>query len=596
MLNYTNFFEKTPTVVLNIPGKIVIENKGNNSLNFEVDYNAFPKEVLEKIKYGREEVFAETTNCVTYDEDKNKQKYLMVMINNDGKKEWYKALSENNTMNFSMIRNKVDILKNNIVIKSINVSYAKQFAFSLGDGNYIFRVSTYNIEGDLVFTNDIIVELKTNYYSLNSTKSENIRIPFDKKEGNFELILATNSKKLYGFKVVDIISENDNIFEFSYYNSNGYSKNISGKIGSEFDLINERQTEEIIKNPIQEKLVKPSFVFDIKELFTTKHSDDDIGVIKFATIRDKIKDTYFSYCNLKCDVTQNYTVDFPKTDDLLITDKFKNYPLFYKFLIDIPFENLKIIDSDNIEITDFITEKISENINIIYFNPLRNKEYYYILDNNPPLLIQYKKTIDSYKMVFDKNEIKLENPVYFGDLMLKGNGTYEVEIQFADYNIKTFELKATDKKFEYLEDERVKINKELISISVKTKEPVEIINMICNLKNNRYSYSYFKNNFKDFVYIANPVGKQNIDEIPDTELYKLNINKKYIFRNNILKEVENGPLYLEPIQKQDVIFTDIEEWSKEYSIDETEIVETSIDDKFFLENVINPARVIKNEN
>ena len=596
MLNYTNFFEKTPTVVLNIPGKIVIENKGNNSLNFEVDYNAFPEEVLNKIKHGREEVFNEATNCVTYDKDKNKQNYLMVMINNDGKKEWYKALSENNSMNFSLIRNQVDILKNNVVIKNINVSYAKQFSFSLGDGNYIFRVNTYNLDNELIFTNDISVELKTNYYSLNSTKNENIRIPFNKKEGNFELVLAANSKKLYGFKVVDIISENDNIFEFSYYNSNGYSKSISGKIGSEFDLINEKQTKDIIKNPVQEKLVKPTFVFDIKELFTTKHSDDDIGVIKFATIRDKIKDTYSSYCNLKCDVAQNYTVDFPKSDDLLITDKFKNYPLFYKFLIDTPFDSLKIIDSDDNEITDFMVEKISEEIAIIYFNPFRNKKYYYILDDNPPLLISYKRAIDSYKMIFNKNEIKLETPMYFGDLMLKGNGTYEVEIQFADYNTKTFELKATEKEFKFLEDERVKINKELISIKVKTDEPIEIISMICNLKNNRYSYSYFKNNFKDFVYIANPVGEQNINEIPDTELYKLNINKKYIFRNNILEEVQNGPLYLEPIQKQDVIFTDIEEWLKEYDLDETEIVETSVDDKFFLENVINPARVIRNEN
>lgn len=601
MLDYTLFFEKTPTVILNVPGKITIDNKGTNYINFEIDYNSFSEETIYKIKNGKEDIFKEITNCITYDENKKLNNYIMVAFNNNGNKEWHKALSENNTINFSMIKYKIEIFKNDNRINIIGPIYSKTVNVSLGDGIYTFKITIYNTEDEIVFNNDILVEMKTNYYKLDSNKSEDVYINFDKEEGDFRLLLSANSKRLYSFKINDIETDNDNIFEFSFYNMSSNDKRTIGKIGAELHLLNQKQIDEIIKTPQLEKLINPRFAFEINELFTSQHSKNDIGVIKFPTIREKIKDTYLSYYNLSCDVTQNYSVDFDKSDDLLVTDKFNNYPLFYKFFIDTPFDSIKIIDSDNKEITDFVVEDISDEVHIVYFNPLRNKEYYYILDNDPPLHIRYKRSIEAYRMIFNKelennnNKLEFEYPMYFGDLMLKGNGEYEIEIQLSDYTRKKFKLKAVDKEFKFLEDERVKINNKIISLSVNTKDKIEVISMICNFKHNRTNYSYFKSNFKDFVYIAQPVGELNIEDIPDTELSKFNLNNRYILKNGLIEEVHNGPLYLEDINKTDIVFTDIEEWLKEQSIDNVEIIKTGIKDKFFLENVLNPVREVKYE-
>lgn len=600
MLDYSCYFRKSPTVIINVPGTVRINNNKENYLNLEVDYNSFSDEIIKKIKINREQQFYLATQCVTY---KNGKEEACMYIPNivDGKINIKPIISENNSINFSMIKNKLDIIKENKVIKTIELNYSKKVNFSLADDTYIFRFYIYTVDDILVCTNDISVTVYSDLYSFDNDKTEPIYINFNENEGNFRLLLSANSTKLYSFKVADIESENDNIFEFSFYNLSDNDKREIGKIGAVLKLLNDKQIEEIIETPELEKLINTRFAFEINELFTTYHSKEDIGVIRFPTIREKIKDTYLSYYNLSCDVTQNYSVDFDKSDDLLVTDKFNNYPLFYKFFIDTPFDSIKIIDSDNKEITDFVVEDISDEVHIVYFNPLRNKEYYYILDNDPPLHIRYKRSIEAYRMIFDKelenhnNKLEFEYPMYFADLMLKGNGEYEVEIQLSDYTRKKFKLKAVDKEFKFLEDERVKINNKIISLSINTKDKVEVISMICNFKHNRTNYSYFKSDFKDFVYIAQPVGKLNIEDIPDTELSKFNLNNRYILKNGLIEEVHNGPLYLEDINKTDIVFTDIEEWLKEQSIDNAEIIKTGIKDKFFLENVLNPVREVKYE-
>ena len=601
MLDYSCYFRKSPTVIINVPGTVRMNNNKENYLNLEVDYNSFSDEIIKKIKINREQQFYLATQCVTY---KNGKEEACMYIPNivDGKINIKPIISENNSINFSMIKNKLDIIKENKVIKTVELNYSKKVNFSLADDTYIFRFYIYTVDDILVCTNDISVTVYSDLYSFDNDKTEPIYINFNENEGNFRLLLSANSTKLYSFKVADIESENDNIFEFSFYNLSDNDKREIGKIGAVLKLLNDKQIEEIIETPELEKLINTRFAFEINELFTTYHSKEDIGVIRFPTIREKIRDNNFSYYNLRCDVTQNYSVDFDKSDDLLVTDKFNNYPLFYKFFIDTPFDSIKIIDSDNKEITDFIVEDISDEVHIVYFNPLRNKEYYYILDNDPPLHIRYKRSIEAYRMIFNKelennnNKLEFEYQMYFGDLMLKGNGEYEIEIQLSDYTRKKFKLKAVDKEFKFLEDERVKINNKIISLSINTKDKVEVISMICNFKHNRTNYSYFKSDFKDFVYVAQPVGELNIEDIPDTELSKFNLNNRYILKNGLIEEVHNGPLYLEDINKTDIVFTDIEEWLKEQSIDNVEIIKTGIKDKFFLENVLNPVREVKYEN
>ena len=600
MINYSIYNSRVPEIVLNIPGIITIDNKKLLNIIFEIDYDSFSKDELDKIILNNNEEFNHKTNCETYIEKKLINK-VFIPINLNGEKKYLKIKTENNTINFSMIKFKIEIIKNEKIIFEDKINHSKNRTFSLSDGDYTLKVYIYNINDELIKINYISLKLKTNYDKIFSFEFEPMYINFNEQEGNFKLLLSTNSKKLYSFKIFEIENKNDNIFEFYFYNLSGNDKKETGKIGAEFYLLNDRQIEEVLKEPKLEDFITPKFAFEIKEMFSTTRSNNDIGVVRFPTIKQKIKDSYLSYYDLNCDVTQNYSVDFDTPDELLVTDKFNNYPLFYKFFIDTPFDSLKIIDSDNKEITDFIIENISEEVHIVYFNPLRNKEYYYILDNDPPLHIRYKRSIESYKMIFDKelefhkNKLEFEYPMYFGDLMLKGDGEYDIEIQLHDYTKKNFKLKATNKSFDFLEDERIKINNKIKTLEIKTKDKVIAISMLCNFKHNRFNYSFFKSNFKDFVYIAQPVGEININDIPDTELSKFNINKKYIFKNGLIEEVHNGPLYLEDIKKTDIVFTDIEEWLKEQTIDNIEIIKTDIKDKFFLDNILNPVREVKYE-
>lgn len=590
-MNYNRDKNIVPEIVLNIPGIIIIDNKPNKNIKFEVDYNLFTKEQIDKIKKGFELEFANATKCITYN---GKNNYIMenltyIPIEED---EYIKIKTENNMINFRMIKKNIEIFKDDEKILTTEINHNKNLNLSLADGVYKMITHIYTVENELLFSSEIKLVLITNYYQINDQTSDTSSIKFNKDEGNFEIKLSSNSKKLYSFKITDIVSENDSIFDFSYFNSKDNSPAIKGKIGSEFNLLNDKQIEEIIKNPSQEQLIKPEFVFDIKEIFTTKHSKDDIGIIKIPTIKSKLRDTGSMYYDLKCDVSQNYVVDINKTDDFLITDKFSSEPLFYKFMIHCPFKEFKLLDNLNNPV-DYILESITDNLHIVYFNPLRNKHYYAHLDNYIEL-IQYKKSYESFKIYYDKN-IENSEPFYFGDLMVIGEGTYNVTIVFEDYNKKTFTIKGIDKECKFLEDERVKIDNNIIGITID-KEFKEFINMICPLKNNRTNYSFFKKNNKDFVYIAKEVNEFKLEEIPNSSLSNITIGNKYIYINGILEEVLNGPIYLEEIKKTDIVFTDIETWVKENTIGENTKLYTGIKDDYFNSNVVSSNMEVIYEN
>lgn len=600
MLTYNSYENHIPELVLNLSGNIYLENKPKLNIRFEIDYNSMTEEELNKVIKDMKPQFNEASACISYNEDnKFKMENLTyIPIEENGIKKYKTIKTENNSINFKMIKKNIVVLKDNIEVLKTDIDHTKTVEFNLSDGVYTFKCNVYNIYDEFVCSDDIKVTLITNYFSMNKPATP-FSIPFSEEEGNFEIRLNALSKRLYSFVITDLISKNDNIFDFSYYNTNDDSKTTQGKVGAELHLLNDKQIEEIVANPAQEQLIKPRFIFDIKEVFTTTHSKDDIGVVRFPTIREKLRDTYMPYYDLKCDVSQSYTLDFDKTDDLLVTDKFNKYPLFYKFLIDEPYDYFKIKDEKGNEVTDYIMETINKDIKLIYFNPLRNKKYYYTLDDNFYYNIEYKRAIDSYRMTFYTGSVEMDSPHYIADLILKGpEGTYDVEIQFSDYNKKTFKMKAIDREFKFLEDERIKINKEILSMKVLTDKDMEefkFISVLCNFKNNRNSYSFFKKDYRDFVYIAKSVGDIKLEDIPNSQLPKMNINKKYILKDNILEEVNNGPIYLEPIRKQDIVFTDIEEWINEYDIGETMTLKTNGVDNFFEQNIIDNSMEIIDE-
>lgn len=590
MIKYDLFKLKNPEIIINIPGIIYIENKENITINLEVDYNSFSKEELNKIIGSKINEFNSKTNCITY-KDKIKENNLYVPINDFENKNYLKIKTENNLYNFHMIKTKLSIFKNENKIYENKKNHSKQINISLSDGFYIFKFDIYNSENEFINCFNLNVNLKTNYNQLFNNKTLPNEIIFNENEGNFKLILAANYKKLYSFKIIDIISKNDSIFDFSYFNSKDNSPAIKGKIGSDIRLLNDKQIEEIIKNPSQEQLIKPEFVFDIKEIFTTKHSKDDIGIVKIPTIKSKLRDTGSRYYDLKCDVSQNYVVDIDKTNNFLITDKFSSEPLFYKFMINCAFKEFKLLDNDN-NLVDYTLESIADKLHIVYFNPIREKQYYAYIDDYVEL-VTFKKSYESFKILYNKNIIESES-FYFGDIMILGEGTYNVTVTFEDYNKKTFAIKGIDKECKFLEDERVKIDNKVISIVVD-REFENIINMICPLKNNRTNYSFFKKNNQDFVYLATEVKDFNLEDISESSLSNITLGNRYIYQDNLLKEVPNGPIYLEEIKKTDIVFTDIETWVKENTISENVVLHTGIKDNYFNENIVDNNMEVKYE-
>lgn len=594
-MNYNRYDNNIPELVLNVPGSIFLENKKVLKIRFEIDYNSFNEEELNKIIKDKKPQFNTSTLCITYN---GKNNYKMenatyIPIEDDlGNKKYLSIKTENNSINFRMIKKNIEVFKGKELILSTDINHNKIIEFNLEDGNYIFKCNIYNIESEFIKSNKINVNLKTNYYKMYDDKSKASEIVFNKNEGDFKLILAANTKKLYSFKINNIISNNESIFDFYYFNANDNSSATKGKIGSEFNLLNDKQIEEIVKNPSQEKIIKPKFVFDIKEIFTTKHSEDDIGIVKIPTIKSKLRDTYSRYYDLKCDVSQNYVVDIDKTDDFLITDKFSNEPLFYKFMIHCSFKEFKLLDNYNNSV-DYILESITDKLHIVYFNPLRNKHYYAYIDDCVEL-VTFKKSYESFKILYDRN-IEDSEPFYYGDMMVLGDGTYNVTITFEDYNKKTFTIKGIDKECKFLEDERVKIDNKVISVVVD-REFKKMINMICPLKNNRTNYSFFKKSNQDFVYLAKEVNDFNLNDIPESTIVNIILGNKYIYKDGVLEEIPNGPIYLEDIKKTDIVFTDIETWIKENTIAENLRLYTGTKDDYFKENIVDNNMEVIYEN
>ena len=563
MINYSCFSRKNPNIILNKDGILIMENNKQININFEIDYDSYNQIQLGSIIKNNINEFEEKTICITYINN-SKENKINLPINDNNNLEYLKIKTENSSMNFSMIKYKLEILKNNQVIDILENQHKKSQSISLSDGEFLFKFYVYNNDDELISENQLILRLITSYEEIFKPSSLISDINFSEEEGDFKIILSSSGSKLYSFRIYDIVKNNDNIVDFTYFNSDNDTVSGTSKIGSEFVLFSDKRIEEIETHPELDFLAKSKFIFDIKEFMSSKRTKNDIGVLNIPSIKSKIKDNLRKYYDLKCDVNQNYVVTIDKTNDFLISDKFLKEPLFYKTIITDKFKDMKLIDDKNNNI-EFLLEDITDDIKILYFNPLRNHKYYLNIDGIIKN-VYYKKSHESFIIDYSSS-FKSDAPIYFGDLMLNGSGDCEVTIILDNYDKKHFKIKATNKEYKFLEDERVTINNKILSIEVKGNY-TKIINMICNLKNNKYDYSYFKKNNKNFTYIAKEVPCFDLNKINDSELNKLNINDNFIIINNVIENISNGPLTLEPIKHTEVIFTDINTFDKENTITE----------------------------
>lgn len=595
MNNYSLFNTRNPVILLNDNGILVYDNKNNFRINFEVDYNLFSEEQLNTIVGDLQEEFEAVT---TIDSMNNGEitngAFIGVLIN--GKKEYLNIKTENSNMNFRFIKHKVTIYSNTVAdynkIVEFEETHSKTTDYiRLPDGDYVIRVEVLNTYGELISENYIELILKTNYYSMDDNKTYSNVIVFDKNEGNFEIEISPKSNKYYTFVVSDIKSDNDDIFYFDFYNKNNDSERQSGKIGSEFKLLNDEEIEEYEKFPEIVNDIRGEFIFNITKVLSSVKVGNVIGSIRIPTIKEKIFDNMNRYFNVKCDISSNYESVVILDETTLITDKFNGEPLFYKFLINEKVKDLKIINSKD-EITEnFFIKKLDDEVNIIYFSKKRNEDYYYINNEEPPVLIKSKKTFEPYSYCEDvETGIAYEEPTYYDNLIVYSeseSAEVELTIVFEDYSKKTVNNFIVNKFIEmpkFLPDSRLKLNKKIRSINIEGAENLKIINFISNCKNLNGDLIYYKEDQKDFVYSAEEIDKIDLENLEESLLYRMKIGDKFVIKDNAVLKCYDGPLVLMPIMNSDIVFTDIDEYFDEDRILGVNPLVVDEEDEFYNQN------------
>lgn len=595
MNNYSLFNTRNPAVLLNDNGILVYDNKNNFRINFEIDYNLFSEEQMRMIIGDLQEEFEAVT---TIDSMNNGEitngAFIGVLVDNN--KKYLNIKTESSNINFRFIKHKVTIYSNTVADYNKVIEFEETHSkitdnIKLPDGDYVMRMEIFNTNGELISESYIELILKTNYYSMDDNKTSSNVIIFDKNEGNFEIEISPKSNRYYTFMLNDIISKNDDIFYFDFYNKNNDSERQSGKIGSEFKLLNDEEIEEYEKTPEILNEIRGEFIFNITKVLSSVKNSNTIGVIRIPTIKEKIFDNMNRYFNVKCDISSNYESIVNLDEATLITDKFKGEPLFYTFLINEKIKDLKIINSKDEIIENFFIKKLDDEVNIIYFSKKRNENYYYINNEEPPVLIKDKKTFEPYLYCEDvKAGITYEEPTYYDNLIVYSEGEsaeVELTIVFGDYSKKTVNNFVVNKFIEmpkFLPDSRLKLNKKIRSINVKGAENLKIINFISNCKNLNGDLIYYKEDQKDFVYSAEEIDKIDLENLEETLFYRMRVGDKFVIKNNSVLKCYDGPLVLVPIINSDIVFTDIDEYFEEDRILGVNPLAVNKEDEFYNQN------------
>lgn len=601
MLDYSVFHNKDPEIVMNSNGLLFYDNRVNINLRLEIDYNLFSEEELKKIILERDKDFEEVTRVATYT-DEGKVDGILIKTK-DG---YQKIKTENSTHGFKFIKFDVAFMRGETKVLELKSVTAKRINdITLPDGDYHIDFIFYNDNNEEISKNSIPLILKTNEFSMGDGTKNSNTIIFNEYEGNFDLKISSLGDKYYSFQVDDIVSKSEDIFFFYFWNKYDDSIKRDGVVGAKFHLSNQTIIEESEDDTLDIE-ISGTFVYKIRELFTTNPTEGSIGLIRIPTIKEKTLDNMKRYFDLKVDVNQAHESIQEIASNLLITDKFNGDPLFFKFIVVDKFKEFSLYDNDNKEILDYFIDKKSETLSIVYFNPLRGKNYSYKVDDSPYINIKYKKSYEGFRMVMsDSKNYKSEEPLYVDNLIIRSeddNAKADVTITFSDDStrlIKDFPLKKpvtnifghnkyNDKNTNYtlIPDERIKLDREIKSVDVVSEKEFayKIDNFLCDTK--EYSVQeliYFKKDYRDFVYIAKEQYAYN--EIPLDGYLHLTLDKRYAVVDDQIIESPTGPLKLIELSSSDIVFSDIDEYCMENSIINSSSVKVESVDDFYIKNV-----------
>lgn len=603
MKNYSLYKSKNPRVLINEGGFLNYENRNNLVIELEVDYNSFSEDELIKIKCGLDKEFEEVTTFESLFESERTNSAFIGVLENE--KKAYKSIkSENSTLNFRFIKHEICIYKKDIsednLIHTFDKSHAKQTGvLKLSDGDYKVVFNIFNFQDEFISTSVLDVILKTNYYSMNSNKTDSNEIIFDENEGDFVVEISPQSNKYYTFIISDIYSKSDKIFYFDFYNKHNDSVLTRGRIGAELKILNDKQIDEYEKTPELANEIKGEFIFNITEVFTEEQTKKTIGRMRIPTVKEKISDNFNSYFDLKCDINSTFESTVNLYDKLLITDQFKSEPLFYKFLIDEDIVDFKLYCCDGIPVENYKIVNFAEGINFVYFSIKRNKKYYYENNNAPPTLVSFKKSYEEFKFeMVAESVINFDENMYFDNLIIKSDtrdDSVDVTIVFDDFTKKDIvgvPILKTSEEVLFLPNERIKLNKKIKTIKINNPQNLTILNLISNSKVVKDSIVYYKKDQKDFVYIAEEIKEINLELVDQSSLYNLKIYEKFTIKNNEVVKVVDGPLMLNPILNSEIIFTDLDEYYEEKNLSKISPVIVEKDDEFYNKNFKKAGAII----
>ena len=325
---------------------------------------------------------------------------------------------------------------------------------------------------------------------------------------------------------------NINDFSFELINKNGYITNFWNK--------NQDKTIYFKKIDGQIKLIKNKFESDF--------------YCYIPKISDYIKHNNIQYSNVYVDISDNLEVNLQLDENLLVTNKYLNNPLFYKVYIeDLDDDNIHIFDNDNQEIYNYIKTKYNNGF-IYYFNIENDKKYYY---NTSTSKYNYFEPIESYQNInsfyyFDETGyINFDNVKTIKSFSIKSNILIEkdIDISLFMYNTQTGDVnkisinkKDLNNKFE------IDINTNKIYIDIK--DDVYNKNNFFIVEDSNESLTtdeyliFFKQTRQDIVYIAEKNPKLDFNKIDFTKL-KVNTYYKIIDGNFI--ESNNGTFIIDSL-------------------------------------------------
>lgn len=408
--------------------------------------------------------------------------------------------------NEKIIENIMKLSKSNIDIKQAPYFDGRSIIFN----NYFDWKKKKFLFGNLIVDvfNSSVIEVNDNRFYCDTQ--------YDYKEG--KLCIRGKGKVVYALT---------NTFKFDLINSKGYI------------------TKFWIEN--QNKKIYFSCRNDKIEISDNEEESDFYCFI--PKISDYVQYNSNDFGNINVKINDSLEVSEIYNDNIMITDKFYDVPLFYKVFIQAnTLEEIKLFDNTEKEIVKYIVKQF-KNGYIFYFHAERNKKYYY---NTNESKYNYFIPLDSYKNIdfdyyFDDTcYLTLSKPTTFNTITLKSSKniiedfTLELFI-YNEYdettNKLTFSSKDLNTKFEL----ELNVSKFYLKVNhneYKAKDfyIIEDSNKSLILGKN---LMFFKENRDSIVYIS----KKNLEiDFDKLDYSKLQVNTCYDlgYNGNLIKNNSKG--------------------------------------------------------